>query len=305
MSDRDQNNTFRDQSGQGREVDKTGNLQHGYGDGGSTPFGQLTQGASNQAEGGFGGDSVGGYGQQGLNSQGGQGGRAPLTQGAGYGEGGNQFGPAGRESQSGQAPFSANPDHRGDGRGHGNAFSSQSSLSQSSSSQSSSRQSGEARAGYYGQGRGSYAQGDVSPAAQRSRLHEDQLYMGPGADSHAPGRGGPPHHDDHEPHYRQWRDAQLQAHDRDYADWRDAQARRYDEDYRGWRGERHATFAKAFEGWRANRSGQSTGSAQDASPLPGGDAAHGANPTLASIADGDAGGSHERRNGDHKHDKAS
>jgi hypothetical protein len=287
MSDRDQNNTFRAQSVQGREPDNTGNLQHGYGDGGATPFGQLTQGASNQAEGGFGGDSVGGYGQQNLNAQGGQGGRSPMIQGAGYGQGGSQFGPAGRDSQSGRTPYSADPDHRSDYRNSGRPFS---------------RHAGEPGGGYFVEGGGSYAQQDFSPAAQRSRLHEDQRHTGPGADFHAPPpRGGPRHHDDHEPHYRQWRDAQLDSHDRDYAHWRDEQARRYDEEYRGWRGERHATFTKEFEGWRANRGGQSTGSASEASTPPNVNAAHGANPTLADIADG----GHERQDGEHKDDKAS
>ncbi|MHB8284211.1 MAG: hypothetical protein ACYDD1_05995 [Caulobacteraceae bacterium] len=150
MSDRDLNKTSGDAANAGREQDNTGNLAHGYGDGGDGPFGQLTQGASNQAEGGFGGDSVGGYGQQGLNSQAGQGGAGPLTQGASYGQGGGQFGGAGRDSQSAQAPYSAQPDHKGPAGGPGETG-------------------------------GSYAQQDFSPAAQRSKLHDDQFYAGPGA----------------------------------------------------------------------------------------------------------------------------
>jgi hypothetical protein len=279
MSDRDQNNDFRGQSGQGREQDNTGNLAHGYGDGGDTPFGQLTQGASNRADGGFGGDSVGGYGQQGLNSQAGQGGVGPMTQGAGYGQGGGQFGPAGRDSQSGQAPYGAEPDHRSDYRAQGGLYSGQGRPEASG-------------AGYYGGNEGSYAQQDFSPAAQRSKLHEDQRYTGPGANT-TQASGGTPHHDDHEPHYRQWRDTQLAAHDRDYARWREEQTRKYDQDYRGWRGERHTAFSQEFEGWRANRGGQFTGSAKPPEPtMPNVDAAHGANPALASIADGHAGGTH-------------
>lgn len=291
MSDRDDNSNVRDQSERSRETDNTGNLKNGYGDGGATPFGQLTQGGSNRAEGGFGGDSVGGYGQQGINSQSGQGGRAPLTQGAGYGQGGSQFGPAGRDSQSGQAPYGVNPDHRGEpGREPRNV----------------SDRPGASNAGYYGRGEGTYAQEDFSPAAQRSRLHQDQLYTGPGADTHAPQTSaGAAHPNDHEPHYRQWRDTQLASHDRDYARWRDEQVRKYDEDYQGWRGERHTAFSNAFEGWRANRGGQSTGSVReaDASSRPNVNAAHGANPTLAEIADGHAGDGHQSHH-PHKDDKA-
>ena len=115
------------------------------------------------------------------------------------------------------------------------------------------------------------------------------------------------HHDEHHVHYRSWRDAQLANHDRDYSRWREEQARRYDEDYGSWRQERHATFSKEFEGWRTGRGGQAgPGAAAPASGDLTRDAAaasstssaegfaHGANPTLAKIADGHEGHTHAR-----------
>ncbi len=136
-----------------------------------------------------------------------------------------------------------------------------------------------------GRGGGSYGQQDYSPAAQRSEFRENQRYAGPGQEP------SPSYHNDHEPHYRHWRDTQLASHDRDYARWRDEQARKYDEDYHGWRSERHSTFRTEFEGWRTNRGGQSSGSTQAESPV--GKGAHGANTTLANIADGET-GSHRK-----------
>ena len=126
-------------------------------------------------------------------------------------------------------------------------------------------------------------------------------------------------HDGHHVHYRRWRDAQLAAHDQDYGRWRDEQHRRYDEDYNSWRDHQHSTFSKEFEGWRTGRSGQAT---QAAPSQQGGVSrtsgqgvettgriatvgseeqgfAHGANPTLANIADGHAGAHHQ-----HHDDKA-
>jgi hypothetical protein len=112
---------------------------------------------------------------------------------------------------------------------------------------------------------------------------------------------GGSHHDDHEPHYRHWRDAKLAAHDRDYARWRDEQARRYDEDYRTWRNSHHAAFSQAFDGWRSQRTRPPPSSS--AAPVGLGDinAIHGANPTLGDIADGGTGAPHHRH--DH-HDHA-
>lgn len=104
-------------------------------------------------------------------------------------------------------------------------------------------------------------------------------------------------HDHHEPHYRHWRDARLAAHDQAYVRWRDEQARRYDEDYRTWRNSHHTGFTQAFEGWRDQRTTAS------AAPAPSGlgDPAvvHGANPTLADIADGGTGA--PRHKPDHEH----
>ena len=132
-------------------------------------------------------------------------------------------------------------------------------------------------------------------------------------------------HDPHHVSYHHWRNTQLSTHDRDYARWREEQARRYDEDYGSWRNERHSAFSKEFEGWRAGRGGQSgvpasaqpatstgsvassnvvnpserstygqtTGGQASASASAGNQgSAHGANPTLARIADGEDGHRH-------------
>ena len=131
-------------------------------------------------------------------------------------------------------------------------------------------------------------------------------------------------HDPHHVSYHHWRNTQLSSHDRDYARWREEQARRYDEDYGSWRNERHSAFSKEFEGWRAGRGGQagvpaaaqpatSSGSVASSSVVNPSErstygqasassaageqgSAHGANPTLAKIADGEE--------GRHHHDKA-
>jgi hypothetical protein len=104
-------------------------------------------------------------------------------------------------------------------------------------------------------------------------------------------------HDDHGPHYRHWRDARLAAHDEDYNRWRDAQARRYDEEYRTWRNSHHAAFSQAFEGWRDR--GGSPQLAGSSEPQPerqrvDPNAVHGANPTLANIAEGGSFKPHHR-----------
>ncbi len=129
-------------------------------------------------------------------------------------------------------------------------------------------------------------------------------------------------HDPHHVSYHHWRNTQLSTHDRDYAKWRDEQARRYDEDYGSWRDERHSAFSKEFEGWRAGRGGQA-GAPVSAQPAAGGavpssmavnpsersaygqagagladadqGSAHGANPTLARIADGNDGSHHHEK----------
>ena len=153
----------------------------------------------------------------------------------------------------------------------------------------------------------------------------------PGAYGPSPQRAGPAHDAPHDPHhvsYHHWRNTQLSSHDRDYARWREEQARRYDEDYGSWRNERHSAFSKEFEGWRASRGGQagvlastratpagSVSSSTVVNPLEAsvygqsgaslagnaeGAHAHGANPTLARIADGEDGHrhSHDRPEGD-------
>ena len=126
--------------------------------------------------------------------------------------------------------------------------------------------------------------------------------------------------DEHHAHYTRWRDAQLSSHDRDYNRWRDEQARRYDEDYGAWRNERHDVFRREFEGWRSGRGGQAVppATAQAGSAVAGGStatvspsersvygsaageegSAHGANPTLARIADGEAGHRPHHQKGD-------
>ncbi len=139
-----------------------------------------------------------------------------------------------------------------------------------------------------------------------------------GGSSRRPGRENDAPHDPHHVSYHHWRNTQLSSHDRDYARWREEQGRRYDEDYGSWRNERHSAFSKEFEGWRAGRGGQagvpasaqpatsagSTASSTVVNPSEGsvygqsrassaasGQAAsaHGANPTLGRIADGDDG----------------
>ncbi len=119
--------------------------------------------------------------------------------------------------------------------------------------------------------------------------------------------------DEHHVSYQHWRDTQLGSHDRDYARWREEQARRYDEDYGSWRNERHSAFSKEFEGWRVGRGGQAVGppsagqgvdptrpAPPSSDPSAGGEQgyAHGANQTLADIADGHAGKRHTHP--DHK-----
>ena len=172
-----------------------------------------------------------------------------------------------------------------------------------------------------------WGQGGYGPLNQGLDYGQDGGRFGPqGYDTGRFGQAsptprGPAHHDEHHVSYHHWRNTQLSTHDRDYARWREEQARRYDEDYGSWRNERHAAFSREFEGWRAGRggpagattpSGGSTGSeragssatvnpservySQSASPAEQG-AAHGANPTLAKIADGHEG----RQAHDHDH----
>jgi len=112
---------------------------------------------------------------------------------------------------------------------------------------------------------------------------------------------GGSHHDDHEPHYRHWRDAKLAAHDQDYARWRDEQARRYDEDYRTWRNGHHEAFSQAFDGWRGQRTSPATSPSGASVGLGDFNAIHGANPTLGDIAEGGTGA--PRHKHDH-HDRA-
>ncbi len=132
-------------------------------------------------------------------------------------------------------------------------------------------------------------------------------YGGQGQSSNVPKSASSSHDDHHLPSYHHWRETQLQSHDRNYAQWRDEQTRRYDEDYGAWRNERHSAFSKEFEGWRAGRGGQAvpTAARPDAGAnsgmvSQGRDAgqeqgfAHGANPTLARIADGDSARHHHK-----------
>ena len=311
--------------------DQTGGVEHGYGQGGRTAFGQIADGGSDMPGRGFGGSNAGGFGQQTQNSQWGQGGMGPMTQGANYSQGGGQFGPVGYQpldessGRSGRGQYrepTDQPIYRGaTGPGRLEGASGQSpygSTAQDGYGQNDPRQAGFGpgdRQGGFGQAGGSYA----SQYGQHGRP------------------SGAAHHDDHEPHYRTWRDNQLASHDRDYARWREEQTRKYDEDYTGWRNERHSTFSKEFEGWRSGRGGQAGGS-EPSEPLQGraattgtfatdaaseksvygaagstgaasassasyanrsdddrqkvdSTAVHGANPTLAAVADG-ATGSH-------------
>ena len=122
--------------------------------------------------------------------------------------------------------------------------------------------------GDYGRADGTYGQQDYGPAAQRSNFRIDQHSAQPG-DVHDNRQAGGDH-DDHEPHYRTWRESQLTAHDRDYARWRSDQERKYDEDYRGWRHERHSAFSKEFEGWRSGLGGQAGASSSTGASEPKG-----------------------------------
>lgn len=130
-----------------------------------------------------------------------------------------------------------------------------------------------------------YASGNFGQAPRRSAGRNDHV-------------AGP--HDPHHESYSHWRDTQLAGHDRDYTRWREEQTRRYDEDYGNWRNERHSAFSHEFEGWRAGRGGQATGSSfSQEKPVSGSERqptsegfAHGANPALSHIADGDTGRHH-------------
>ena len=167
-----------------------------------------------------------------------------------------------------------------------------------------------------------WGQGGYAPLNQGLDYGQDGGRFGPrgyeagGFGQASPSPRGPAHHDEHHVSYHHWRNTQLSTHDRDYARWREEQARRYDEDYGSWRNERHAAFSREFEGWRAGRGGQAGASApsggsassdrnassatvnpseqvygQSADPAGQG-SAHGANPTLAKIADGHEGRQH-------------
>ncbi len=184
---------------------------------------------------------------------------------------------------------------------------------------------GGAGAGGYGQPNlnSQWGQGGYAPLNQGIDYGQDGGRFTPaGYDASAYGpssrQGSGAQHEPHDPHhasYHHWRNTQLSSHDRDYARWREEQARRYDEDYGSWRNERHSAFSKEFEGWRAGRGGQAGASAPPAGS-PGAVAsspvvtpserstygqagagasvgeegsAHGANPTLARIAEGQDG----------------
>ncbi len=131
----------------------------------------------------------------------------------------------------------------------------------------------------YGQDGGSF-----TPVGYDASAYGPSPRQGPGGRRTAEDQPHDPHHAS----YHHWRNTQLSSHDRDYARWREEQARRYDEDYGSWRNERHSAFSKEFEGWRAGRGGQAGASASVGEQ--GG--AHGANPTLARIADGETGRPH-------------
>ena len=227
-----------------------------------TPYGQLVGGASDQVGGGFGGANAGGYGQQGLGSQWGQAGYGPLTQGANYSAGGGTFGPAG---------FAPYPE--------GSAL------------------GGPRRHAGPREREGAFERPSPTPIMGSTRDFEPRFEGGRDFSGSA--------HDHHEPHYRHWRDARLSAHDRDYARWRDDQARRYDEEYRTWRNSHHDAFAQAFDGWRDQRTTQGAPAARPPAPADEGlgepNAVHGANPTLANIADGGTGS--PRHKHDHDHDR--
>lgn len=64
-------------------------------------------------------------------------------------------------------------------------------------------------------------------------------YAGYGLTGGSPDRdAGRNHERDHDPHYRSWRDRQMEALDRDYDDYRREHQSRFDSDFAGWRGKR-------------------------------------------------------------------
>ena len=173
-----------------------------------------------------------------------------------------------------------------------------------------------------------WGQGGYAPLNQGIDYGQDGSRFGASGfdpNAYGPSRSGAQAepHDPHHVSYHHWRNTQMSTHDRDYARWREEQARRYDEDYGSWRNERHSAFSKEFEGWRAGRGGQagapanaqpatSTGSvasstvvnpserstygqASTGSAAPDQGSAHGANPTLARIADGEDGRHHHEK----------
>ena len=243
-------------------------------------YGGLSHGSSNQPSGGgYSGGAAGGYGNfGGHGSQSGQGGYGPLYQGSSYGQDSSSFsrssgpyddressfydhpdqgrggyarGGQNRGRQLGDERYSSfstgNPQHDpGGGYGYqGGARSHAPFSDQGGYSWDRNAGQGQSR-GYSGEGGGTYGQTEYSQAARRSNWRTDNRE---GVDWGA--SQASEHHND--PHYRRWRDQQLDSHDRDYSHWRDQQAKRYDDDYKSWRDERHQAFSKDFEGWRSTR----------------------------------------------------
>jgi hypothetical protein len=210
---------------------------------------------------------------------------------AGYGQGeppysGVSGGNPQHEQGGGQGQGSHNFSGQNQG-GWGQAGAGRYGANQYGSNQYGSNQYG---SGPYGQSGGSYGQQDFSQAAQRSNWREDQRFGSHASTGQTWGQNQAPRDaygqedygqyggvrpstrfdrsadpgDDHDPHYRNWRDKQLSDHDREYGRWRTEQARRYDTDYASWRDKRHQSFRNDFEAWRAENGGAHVGGANSA-----------------------------------------
>lgn len=266
----------------GRERGDYGNASRGYGEGGDTSYGQIAQGASDRPGGGFGGANVGGFGQPGLNSQWGQGGYGPMIEGANYGQGGGQFGPAGAGSQSGRSPYPTHEggqsDHYGergqrDSRGHSDrtdpgqrSFGREQNLergrgsnlgqggygSTGSRTEETGPRLGERDRSYYGEddGRREFGRGEQGREFGRNDVGEAR-----GQDEFGQGRGGFGRQDYSQTSRRSEFQADRHDHDHEphYRRWRDDQLASHDEDYRRWRDEQAKKYDEDYSTWRNER----------------------------------------------------
>ncbi len=239
------------------------------GRGQDSPYGRLSSGVSTGS-----GYASGGYGGQGgFGEQDGQGGYASPAQGSRYGRTGSEWG------RSGYGSFSSEGSGQGRSYGGGQASGFGATSYAAERDDHAQRGGGQKRdygfrgqggggaqwGGPGGRGEGGYGSSNPDRSAQRSRYRQtsdyDASHEDPRGRAGASGRDD----DDHEPHYRTWREQQLAGHDRDYDRWRAAQAQRYDEDYRRYRDQRHEGFSRDFGDWRNQAGGRKEGQPSTAS----------------------------------------